>query len=142
MRSRLGSASSTPTSNPWTSACRWTSSARRASSSTRPIRSARASPTPPASHPSPSSGPSDPAPSRRLLLVRVYPKEHRDSLAATYTTVDAIRRAAKDAGKAFPEFRVGVTGRPALEADEMKTTDHDSHRAEIVALTAVFVGLV
>jgi len=86
--------------------------------------------------------PDETAPARRLLLVRVYPRENRDSLASTYTTVDAIRRAAKDAGKAFPEFRVGVTGRPALEADEMKTTDRDSHRSETIALIAVFVGLV
>jgi predicted RND superfamily exporter protein len=35
-----------------------------------------------------------------------------------------------------------VTGRPALDADEMRTTDIDSTRAEIVALSAVFVGLV
>src|SRR5213076_1019368 len=40
------------------------------------------------------------------------------------------------------EFTVGITGRPALEADEMRTTDRDSHRAEVVALTAVFIGLV
>src|SRR4029079_8395833 len=35
----------------------------------------------------------------------------------------------------------GVTGRPALEADEMRTTDRDSHRAEVLALCGVFLGV-
>src|SRR5205814_5502053 len=35
-----------------------------------------------------------------------------------------------------------VTGRPALEADEMRTTDRDTNRAEVIALVAVFIGLV
>src|SRR5207253_1828750 len=31
---------------------------------------------------------------------------------------------------------------PALEADEMRTTDRDTSRAEVIALIAVFIGLV
>jgi predicted RND superfamily exporter protein len=80
--------------------------------------------------------------SRRLLLVRVVPKENYTSLTAISETVEAIRGATTEAAKGFPEFNVGVTGRPALEADEMRSTDTDSTRAEIVALTAVFIGLV
>ncbi|MDB5319105.1 MAG: hpnN [Phycisphaerales bacterium] len=80
--------------------------------------------------------------SRHLLLVRVTPRENYTSLTAISETVEAIRAATADAAKAFPEFDVGLTGRPALEADEMRTTDTDSTRAEIVALSAVFVGLV
>ena len=36
---------------------------------------------------------------------------------------------------------MGLTGRPVLAADEMSTSDRDSHRAEAVALTVVFIGL-
>jgi hopanoid biosynthesis associated RND transporter like protein HpnN len=79
---------------------------------------------------------------RHLMLVRVTPSENYTSLTAISATVEAIRAATAEAAKAFPEFDVGVTGRPALEADEMRTTDTDSTRAEIVALTAVFIGLV
>jgi uncharacterized membrane protein YdfJ with MMPL/SSD domain len=57
-------------------------------------------------------------------------------------TVEAIRAAVREASEPFPEFTTGVTGRPALEADEMRTTDRDSTRAEIIALVAVFVGLI
>ena len=49
--------------------------------------------------------------------------------------------AAVDAAKPFPEFLVGATGRPTLEADEMRTTDTDSHHAETIALIVVFIGM-
>jgi hopanoid biosynthesis associated RND transporter like protein HpnN len=81
-------------------------------------------------------------PSNHLLLVRIYPKRHFDSLTAISETVQAIRDEVRAVATDFPEFTVGITGRPALEADEMSTTDRDSHRAEIVALSVIFVGLV
>jgi predicted RND superfamily exporter protein len=76
------------------------------------------------------------------MLVRIYPREDHSSLTAVSRTVDGIRQGVNDAARAFPQFRVGVTGRPALEADEMRTTDRDSHRSEIVALSVVFIGLL
>lgn len=81
-------------------------------------------------------------PSRHVLLVRVQPREDYTSLTAQSETIEAIRDAVAEAAKPFGEFDVGLTGRPALEADEMRTTDTDSTRAEIVALSAVFVGIV
>ncbi|HEX3359249.1 MAG TPA: MMPL family transporter, partial [Tepidisphaeraceae bacterium] len=86
--------------------------------------------------------PDESDPSHYLMLVRVYQRSDYDSLTAISETIEAIRDASKDAAKSFPEFTVAVTGRPALEADEMRTTDTDSHRAEIVAAIAVFIGLV
>jgi predicted RND superfamily exporter protein len=80
-------------------------------------------------------------PSQHQLLVRVYKQPDFTSLTAITEEVDAIRDAAKDAAKAFPEFTVAITGRPALDADEMRTTDVDSHKAETVALIVVFFGL-
>ncbi len=82
------------------------------------------------------------SPDRSLLMVRVYPQRDFTSLTAISATVDAIRAAVAEALAPYPELRGGVTGRPALEADEMRTTDADTRRAEIVALTAVFIGLV
>ncbi len=79
--------------------------------------------------------------SRHRILIQVYPEQDFNSLTSVTRTVDAIRHAAIDAGDAFPEFHVGVTGRPALEADQMQTTDKDSHKAEIAALIVVFIGM-
>ncbi|QOV89409.1 MMPL family transporter [Humisphaera borealis] len=80
--------------------------------------------------------------SRNLLLIQVYPKQNYSSLTGVSETVEAIRGAVAGVAGGYPEFRVGITGRPALEADEMRTTDRDSTRSEIVALSAVFIGLV
>ena len=80
--------------------------------------------------------------SRHLLMVRVYPRANYDSLTSITDAVAAIRSAVREAAKDFPEFKVGVTGRPALDADEMETTDRDSDRAEVLAMIAVFIGLV
>jgi predicted RND superfamily exporter protein len=80
--------------------------------------------------------------SRNVLLIGVYPKEDYSSSTALSEAVDAIRAATADVARGFPEFRVGVTGRPALEADEMRTTDADGRLSGVVAMSAVFAGLV
>jgi predicted RND superfamily exporter protein len=86
--------------------------------------------------------PDESDPSRSIELVRVYHRERHNSLTAISETVDAIRKAVAEVSKHYPEFTTGLTGRPALDADEMRTTDQDSNRAEILALIAVFIGLV
>lgn len=85
---------------------------------------------------------SDPKRERRVLLVSVFPVRKTDSLTAISETVEAIRAAVAGVAYEFPEFKVGLTGRPTLEADEMRTSDTDTRRAEILAITAVFIGLV
>jgi predicted RND superfamily exporter protein len=84
---------------------------------------------------------SNPEKARHVLLVSVYPKINYRSLSATAEPVAAIRRAVNAAAKDFPEFTVGTTGRPALDADELSATDRDSTIAEIIAAIAVFIGL-
>jgi len=79
--------------------------------------------------------------SRHRIIVTVYPRLEHESLTSVTTTINAIRDAAVSAGSQFPRFQIGVTGRPALEADQMQTTDVDSHKAEIVALAVVFIGM-
>lgn len=81
-------------------------------------------------------------PSQHILLVRVYERHDYTSMTAISEAVEAIDKAVREAAGPFPEFAVGLTGRPALDADEMRTTDRDSHVSEIIALSAVFVGLV
>jgi len=76
------------------------------------------------------------------ILVQVFPQREFNSLTSVSRTVYAIRDAAIDAGKDFPEFQIGITGRPALEAEEMRTTNQDTHHAEIIALIVVFIGMV
>jgi predicted RND superfamily exporter protein len=77
--------------------------------------------------------------SHHLLLVRIHPKVDYTSMTAISESVETIRVAINEAGQAFPEFKIGTTGRPALAADEMRITDRDSRNAEIVALSIVFV---
>jgi predicted RND superfamily exporter protein len=79
--------------------------------------------------------------SRFRILIQVYPQRVFDSLTSVTKTIFAIRDAARDAIKAYPRFKVGVTGRPALEAEQMHTTDQDSNKAEVLALICVFIGM-
>lgn len=89
----------------------------------------------------PDTDPND-RPAHDLLLIRVYEKENRSGLTTEADTIDAIRNAAEAEGRKFPQFKVGVTGRPVLDADEDRMTDQDGRRAEILALSVVFIGLV
>lgn len=81
-------------------------------------------------------------PARSVLLVRVYPLRDFTSMTALSDALDAIRGVVREAAAAHPNFVAGVTGRPALEGDELRTTDTDARLSEILALTTVFVGLV
>ncbi|MGA2231385.1 MAG: MMPL family transporter [Tepidisphaeraceae bacterium] len=81
-------------------------------------------------------------PANHLLLIAVYLADDDNTVAAGAMQVDAVRQAAAAAAADFPDFHVAVTGRPALDADEMKTSDTDSTRAEIIALVVIFLGLV
>ena len=81
-------------------------------------------------------------PGNHLLLIRVYEHSNFHRRNGLADAIDGIRADINQAADGFKEFKVGLTGRPALEADEMSTTDHDARTSEIAALTAVFIGLV
>jgi len=90
----------------------------------------------------PDADPND-KPAHDLLLIRVYEKENRGGLTTEADIIDRIRKTVvKEGGPYANEFTVGLTGRPVLDADEDRTTEHDGTLAEILALTAVFIGLV
>jgi hypothetical protein len=75
------------------------------------------------------------------ILVQVYPVRILNSLTSVTRTIEGIRDAVRQAAADYPEFRVAVTGRPALEGDQMGATNIDSHHAEIAALIVVFIGI-
>ena len=82
-------------------------------------------------------------PRHHILLIKVYPKFTFDSLAAVSAPLVKIHAAMKAAAAPFSAlFRVGLTGRPVLSADEMRITTQDTNWAEIVAMIVVFLGLV
>ncbi len=86
--------------------------------------------------------PDETDPSRNLLLIPVYERANFSSRNGLSNTIDGIRDTMYKAAEPFTEFTVGLSGRPTLEADEMRTTDTDARWSEIAALSAVFVGLV
>jgi uncharacterized protein len=83
--------------------------------------------------------------SRHLLLIQIHKVESQGSYETLTALSDVVGKIKKEVGEVaeqYPEFDVGLTGRPVLDADEMQTTDHDSNLSEIVALSVVFIGMV
>ncbi len=82
-------------------------------------------------------------PHDHLLLIKVYPRFHFDSLAAVSAPLEKIRKVVAAAAAPFhAQFRVGLTGRPVLAADEMRITTHDTDWAEALAMLVVLAGLI
>jgi hypothetical protein len=65
-----------------------------------------------------------------VLLVRVYHREDYSSLTAVSQTVESIRAAVRDVRKGVSGVHRGRHRPAGAGADEMRTTDRDSHRAE------------
>ena len=77
----------------------------------------------------------------RILIINVYQHRNYSTLADVSEPLQHMRDAVKNVAAQYPEFHVGITGRPALEADEMATSDYDTRIAEICGLSLVFVVL-
>ena len=78
--------------------------------------------------------------SGRLLVMRILPSKDFSALDVVGKPLAAVRRALESTRAEFPDLAVGLTGRPALQADEMETTDRDMTRAAIIAV--LFVGVL
>ena len=76
--------------------------------------------------------------SGRLLVMRILPAKDFGALDVVGKPLAAVRQALEATRAEFPGLAVGLTGRPALQADEMETTDRDMTRAAIIAV--LFVG--
>ncbi|HVS70508.1 MAG TPA: MMPL family transporter [Phycisphaerae bacterium] len=78
----------------------------------------------------------------KILVINVHQKRDFSSLADVTQPLQRMRAAVADAAQGFDDFWPPViTGRPALEADEMATSDHDTKMAEICGLLLVFGAL-
>ena len=77
----------------------------------------------------------------KILIVSVYENRDYSTLAEVTEPLKRMRAAVGEAASGYPEFNVSITGRPALEADEMATSDHDTTVAEVLGLSLVFVVL-
>jgi hopanoid biosynthesis associated RND transporter like protein HpnN len=77
--------------------------------------------------------------SGRLLVMRILPIKDFGALDVVGKPLAAVRQALEATRAEFPGLAVGLTGRPALQADEMETTDRDMTRAAIIAVLLVGV---
>jgi uncharacterized protein len=74
-----------------------------------------------------------------LLVMRILPAKDFGSLDVIGEPLAAVRQAIEAMRGEFPLLTVGLTGRPALQADEMETTNRDMTRAAIIAVALVGV---
>jgi hopanoid biosynthesis associated RND transporter like protein HpnN len=76
----------------------------------------------------------------RLLIMRLLPAKDFGTMDVIAAPLAAVRQALLETRNEFPAVRAGLTGRPALQADEMSTTNRDMTRASLIAV--VLVGLL
>ncbi len=78
--------------------------------------------------------------SGKLLVMRVLPVKDFGALDVVGKSLSTVRGAITETRSEFPGLKVGLTGRPALQADEMDTTDRDMTRAAVIAI--LFIGVL
>ena len=75
--------------------------------------------------------------SGKLLVMRLMPDKDFGSMDVIGKPLQVVRRAIEATQEEFPDLQVGLTGRPALQADEMETTDRDMTRAALIAVAII-----
>ena len=83
-----------------------------------------------------------PAGDGSLRLVLVMPQKDFTTLAVIERPLQRIRDLIAKVQRAHPSIGIGLTGKPVLKADEMRTTNDDMNTASVVALllcAAVFM---
>jgi hopanoid biosynthesis associated RND transporter like protein HpnN len=78
----------------------------------------------------------------RLLIMRLLPAKDFGTMDVIAAPLAAVRKALKETRSEFPEIEAGLTGRPALQADEMATTNRDMTRASLIAIAVIGVLFV
>ncbi len=78
--------------------------------------------------------------SGRFWFIEIMPEKDYGSLAVIDAPLARIRRILDGFRDEYPSIAVGLTGKPVLQADEMRTTDDDMRRASIIAV--ILVGLL
>jgi hypothetical protein len=79
-----------------------------------------------------------------LLVMKVLPHKDYGTLEIILEPLQLLRGSIEQVRRELPDVKVGLTGRPALQADEMETTNSDMTKASIidtllVALLFVFI---
>lgn len=72
---------------------------------------------------------------RRLLFVLAEPESERGSFTGDRRAIEGVRGVVAALRPEFPDVRVGVTGKPALQNDEMVAAFRDSEIATVLAFT-------
>ena len=78
---------------------------------------------------------------QRLLFILAEPETERGSFTGDQHAIEGIRNAIASLKSEFPDVAVGVTGKPALQNDEMVAAFRDSGRATMIAF-ALTLGLL
>ncbi len=77
-----------------------------------------------------------------LAFVQIMPKKNFETLEVIEKPLGEIRAALDRVRLKFPGAKLGLTGRPVLAADEMKTTNEDMTYSTILAFVGVLVLFV
>lgn len=78
---------------------------------------------------------------QHLLFILAEPKSEKGSFTGDRWAIEATRAVIEDLRRDFPKIQVGVTGKPALNNDEMTAAFSDSQKATVLAF-ALTLGLM
>jgi hypothetical protein len=71
-----------------------------------------------------------------------FTKEDKESFAQNSNEVDTLRRLIDDVRRRHPETRIGLTGLPVIENDEMRSSNASMTAATVLSFVGVFLVLV
>ena len=77
--------------------------------------------------------------SGKLLVMRLLPDKDFGTMDVIRKPLQVVRQAIEATQAEFPDLEAGLTGRPALQADEMETTDRDMTRAALIAVALIAI---
>ena len=77
--------------------------------------------------------------SGKLLVMRLLPDKDFESMDVIRKPLQVVRQAIEATQAEFPDIEAGLTGRPALQADEMETTNKDMTRAALIAVALIAI---
>jgi len=79
---------------------------------------------------------------KQYLLLFVTPRRSGESFAGSLEPLTALRGTISQVQTRFPGIRAGVTGRDALDSDEMGSALHDMGLATLISLVSLVVLLI
>jgi hopanoid biosynthesis associated RND transporter like protein HpnN len=77
-----------------------------------------------------------------FLVVTVIPKETKGTLTEVQSALERLRALIRETRAAYPDVRAGVTGREALNDDQMSTVLRDMERATWISLAGVLTLMI